>query len=99
MIEVILNEDGTVYDPPKNPLEEKWNKLYPPTPMPQYSQVCDDYSCMWCGRCPDGDHWKVPEEDREVWDEYQRQRLEYDKIHNPILFELYGEFRWRECDG
>lgn len=62
----IVNEDGTPMDfeRPKNPLEEKWSKLYPPIPMPQYSQVCDGYSCMWCGRCPKGCYWEVPEEDR-----------------------------------
>lgn len=83
----IINEDGSVYDPPKNPLKDKWSKLYPPTPMPQYSQVCDGYSCMWCDRCPEGSNWKVPEEDKEVWEQYQEQIREYDRVHNPILFE------------
>ena len=89
----IVNEDGTPLDfeRPKNPLEEKWERLYPPTPMPQYSQVCDGYSCMWCGRCPRGDNWKVPEEDKEVWEEYQKQCREYDRIHNPILYALLHE--------
>lgn len=73
MIEVILNDDGTVYEPPKNPLKEKWDKLYPPIPMWQYSQVCDGYSCMWCGRCPRGDNWKCPEEDKEVYEEYLKE--------------------------
>ncbi len=89
----IINEDGTGYglDFPKNPLEEKWSKLYPPTPMPQSSQVCDGYSCMWCGRCPKGDNWKVPEEDKELWDNYQAQIKEYHKIHNPSLYtSVYG---------
>ena len=86
MIELILNEDGTEYCPPKNPLEEKWAKLYPPKPMPQYSQVCDGYSCMWCGRCPHGENWKVPEEDKEVWEQYQKERSEYDRVHNPSLY-------------
>ena len=83
----VVNEDGTELDFefPENPLKEKWDKLYPPTPMPQYSQVCDGYSCMWCGRCPHGSKWKVPDEDKEVWDEYQRQIEEYNKIHNPSL--------------
>ena len=46
----IVNEDGTSMDDfPKNPLAEKWKRLYPPTPMPQYSQVCDGYSCAFCG--------------------------------------------------
>lgn len=81
----VVNEDGTSLDFefPKNPLKEKWDKLYPPTPMAQYSQVCDGYSCMWCGRCPDGSYWKVPEEDKEVWEQYQGQLREYDRIHNP----------------
>jgi hypothetical protein len=83
----IFNEDGSIYDPPRNPLEDKWRKLYPPIPMPQHSQVCDGYSCMWCNRCPEGDDWKVPEEDKEVWEQYQEQIREYDRVHNPILFE------------
>lgn len=64
---MVTNEDGTpiYFEYPQNPLKEKWDKLYPPIPMPQYSQVCDDYSCMWCGRCPNGSNWKVPEEDRQ----------------------------------
>lgn len=62
---------------PINPLQEKWDKLYPPTPMPEYSQVCDGYSCMWCSRCPRGDNWKVPEEDLEIWNQYQQALTEY----------------------
>ena len=85
MINGILNEDGTVYDPPINPLKEKWAKLYPPTPMPQYSQVCDGYSCMWCSRCPYGDKWKCPEEDKEVYERYLKERQEYMELHNPTL--------------
>lgn len=86
----IINEDGTQFgfEYPKNPLEEKWAKSYPPTPMPQYSQVCDGYSCMRCGRCPRGEYWKVPEEDKEVWEQYQAELREYHRIHNPRLFAL-----------
>lgn len=62
---------------PKNPLKEKWDKLYPPIPMAQYSQVCDGYSCMWCGRCPLGDNWKCPEEDKEVYEEYLKELHAY----------------------
>lgn len=84
----LVNEDGTPvgFEFPENPLEEKWNKLYPPIPMPQYSQVCDGYSCMWCGRCPQGSNWKCPEEDKEVWEQYQKQINEYNRIHNPSLY-------------
>lgn len=66
-------------DFPQNPLKEKWGKLYPPIPMPQYSQVCDGYSCMYCGRCPSGANWEVPKEDEKVWEQYQEQLREYDK--------------------
>ena len=85
MIKKIINEDGTDYDPPKNPLEEKWAKLYPPIPKPEYSQVCDGYSCSYCGRCPHGSLWKVPEEDLEVWNAYSKLYLEYIDLHNPSI--------------
>lgn len=88
LIKKIVNEDGTDYNPPQNPLKEKWDRLYPPTPMPQYSQVCDGYSCMWCGRCPSGSNWKVPEEDKDVWEQFIEQRREYDRVHNPSLFNM-----------
>lgn len=90
----VVNEDGTElgFEFPENPLKEKWDKLYPPTPMPQYSQVCDGYSCMWCSRCPQGSNWKVPDEDKEVWDEYQKQIEEYHKIHNPSLVTKVEEY-------
>lgn len=82
-IEEIVNEDGTPYNPPVNPLIEKWAKLYPPIPKPEQSQVCDGYSCMWCGRCPNGSLWEVPEEDKAVWEEYTKSVTEYDVTHNP----------------
>lgn len=86
----VLNEDGTPIDFEylENPLKEKWDRLYPPKPMPQHSQVCDDYSCMWCGRCPRGINWEVPEEDREVWEQYQERVREYNRIHNPSLYSM-----------
>jgi hypothetical protein len=40
---------------------------------------------MWCDRCPSGSEWKVPEEDKEVWSEYQKQIERYHKIHNPSM--------------
>lgn len=81
-----VNEDGTPYEPPANPLKDKWDKLYPPVPMPQYSQVCDGYSCMWCGRCPSGELWQVPEEDEAAWEAYQAKLRAYNREHSPSLY-------------
>lgn len=79
MVDVTTNAGAPInaLQMPENPLKEKWVKLYPPIPKPEYSQVCDGYSCMYCGRCPCGELWKVPEEDREVWEEYQAKLHEY----------------------
>lgn len=85
MIERLLNEDGSEFDPPKNPLWDKWERLYPPIPIPQYSQTCDGYSCMWCGRCPRGDNWKVPSEDVEIYNKYKKDYKDYIVKHNPSL--------------
>ena len=84
----IVNGDGTPFDPPKNPLIEKWNKLYPPIPIPQYSQVCDGYSCLFCGRCPSGEHWEVPEEDKEIYNKYIEEFNAYMILHgnDELLF-------------
>ena len=85
----IVNEDGTSLDDmPINPLKEKWDKLYPPIPIPEYSQICDGYSCIWCDRCPRGENWKVPEEDKVVWEQYQQQLSEYNRKHNPSLYRV-----------
>ena len=86
--------DGTEPNPPENPLKEKWDKLYPPTPMPQYSEVCDGYSCMGCSRCPQGDYWKVPEEDKEVYEQYKKNLEAYWESHGGFLnatFEVLEE--------
>lgn len=64
----IINEDGTIFDPPENPLLKKWKEKYPARSEPNNSQVCDGYSCTFCSRCPSGDGWEVPEEDRAEYD-------------------------------
>lgn len=82
----VVNEDGTsTEDMPKNPLKEKWDRLYPPIPKPEYSQICDGYSCDYCDRCPSGSNWIIPEEDREVWEEYQKELKEYFFKHGNII--------------
>ncbi len=83
LIKKIVNEDGTDINPPQNPLKEKWDKLYPAKPMPQYSQVCDGYSCISCTRCPRGGNWEVPEEDRVTYEKYLTEYQEYMLLHNP----------------
>lgn len=74
IIEKILNEDGTEYNPPRNPLAEKWEKLYP-------SCKTDGYSCMYCGKCPHGDYWHVPKEDKEVYYTYIQTVHRYNVEH------------------
>ena len=105
-IKELMNEDGTIIGPesgfPENPLKEKWEKLYPPF---RYGEVCSpwielsdgsrisNYSCILCHeKCPHSNNWEVPEEDKEVWDEYQRQISEYHKIHNPSLAKTVEEY-------
>ena len=79
----LLNEDGTPFNPPINPLEEKWKKLYPSTPMAERHQYCDGYSCAWCDRCPKGDNWVIPEDDREEFLAYISTYNTYIAKHNP----------------
>lgn len=85
---MLYYEDGTEYNPPVNPLLEKWNKLYPPIAMPQYSQVCDGYSCMWCGRCPKGSHWQIPEDDKDIYTKWKIEEAKYEeanKVHGSLM--------------
>ena len=89
----VVNEDGTPigFEFPKNPLKEKWDKLYPPTQRYESREYCEGYACLFCGKCPYGALWEIPEEDQELWYEYKRQIYEYDQIHNPSLAKLSKE--------
>ena len=51
---------------------------------------------MWCGRCPRGDYWKVPDEDKEVWAGYQKQLKEYNRIHNPSMYKFEENNYYKE---
>lgn len=89
MIEKILNEDGTEYDPPRNPLSEKWTELYPP---------CESkgYTCMFCGNCPCGDYWKVPEDDLTEddmikWTNYKQAICQYNLDHGNVINDAHRE--------
>ena len=106
----IVNEDGTSIDDfPENPLKEKWDKLYPPTrngkPCSNILGYSDDgtpimnYTCIFCTElCQHSDKWKVPEEDKEEWDKYMEEIKEYNRIHNPKLFNInYKGENKNEC--
>ena len=80
--------------PPSNPLWDKWIEKYPPTPKPEFCQVCDVYSCMWCGRCPHGDLWKCPEEDKEEYEAYLQKRRAWMDEHPDYLDKIYIEFKF-----
>ena len=73
-IEKILNGDGTEFSPPRNPLREKWERLYP-------GCEATGYKCMYCGECPCGDYWKVPEEDLNLYDLYVQSVRQYNLEH------------------
>ena len=91
---IILNDDGTELNYPKNPLEEKWDKLYPPTKNGEHCEpvlgYLEDgrpimnYSCVLCReeKCRYSNNWKVPKEDEEVWNEYLEKCKEYYNMHN-----------------
>lgn len=81
LLENLHWRDGEQYNPPENPLKEKWKEKYPRIKMPEFSQVCDGWSCLWCDRCPDGSEWKVPEEDKEEYEEYNKKFKEYINKH------------------
>ena len=76
----ILFKDGTPVNPPPNPLKAKWDKLFPSCA----TDIEDYYRCIYCGKCPKGDDWECPEEDKAV---YEAWRLESDRY-----YEAHGGF-------
>lgn len=73
---IVINEDGTDFNPPKNPLADKWSKSECSHPT---------YHCMYCDKCHHGDYFEVPDEDKEEYAKYLNELSEYNKIHNPLL--------------
>lgn len=73
------NEDGTTARVPGNPLKRKWAKKYPPM-----REDCEGYACRYCGVCPRGAKWRVPKEDRIVWEQHRREVEAYIAKHNGI---------------
>lgn len=104
-IEALLNEDYTPFNPPENPLKEKWIKLYTPikdgeqcSPYIKNEDGSDipNYSCVLCTEnCPHQPDFKIPEEDKEEYENYMNELREYNRIHNPKLFKL-GYFKGRK---
>ena len=81
--------DGTPYNPPENPLKEKWAKLYPPCDLSDHGDF--DYSCILCSNCPNSEYWQVPEEDKEVWEQHRLAVKKYVEDHGglgELLLEL-----------
>lgn len=85
---MLFNEDGTPYMPPENPLMEKWRRKYPRVRDESKAQLCDGFTCMYCNRCPDGGHWKIPKEDEEAYLKYTEELQEYIRIHSPFLYQI-----------
>ena len=90
----VKNEDGSKFEPPKNPLIEKWDRLYPPM---KHGEPCGivlgyfedgrpimNYSCVLCNeeKCRYSSCWKVPEEDKAIYDSWQKECKEYMLKHN-----------------
>ena len=92
----LVNNDGTSMDDfPENPLKEKWDKLIPVKDGVQCSPILGksetgspimNYGCVLCHdkTCHHSDSFIVPEEDKEIYDEYQRQCSEYNKLHGNV---------------
>lgn len=94
----IVNEDGTsIEDFPKNPLKDRWEKQYqldkfgrPCSPIAGYQEdgrPYMNYGCVLCcsTQCHHSDCFIIPEEDKQVYEEYKNQIKEYNRIHNPSL--------------
>jgi len=73
MKDEIYFADGTPFEPPEDPLFKK----YPP---------CEkyDYHCWCCSKCPRGWDWSIPEEDKEIYEQYQKEFNEYCESHGGI---------------
>ena len=90
----LINEDATsISDFPKNPLKEKWEKLY------SKEELCIaldknnimNYSCINCHKCPKGDLWEVPKEDIELYKDYLEKVKKYNVEHNPTMIKILSK--------
>ena len=87
--------DGTPYNPPKNPLKDKWAKLYPPCDLSDHGDF--DYSCILCSNCPNSEYWDTPDEDKEVYEQYRADYMQYLEEHGGLenlILEQGIDFNW-----
>ena len=87
----IVNEDGTkITNLPINTLYKKWEKEFP------MMDICyeidksniENYTCLTCDKCPRGELFQIPKEDLKIYKEYLNKLNEYNRVHNPKLYEL-----------
>lgn len=99
----IVMEDGTPLESvPRNPLIDKWKKEG--HTKDSLGNECSDilgyykdgrpivnYNCVLCSssECYLSDAWKVPEEDKETYEKWQKEVKEFHKLHNPEMFNKY----------
>lgn len=79
----ILVEDNIniIDECPKNPLLEKWEKMYPKRGLCYVleEQNITNYGCINCGKCPKGELFQIPEEDYEEYSQYLKSLNEYNE--------------------
>ena len=93
----LIMSDGTpLTEAPKNPLTEKWEKNYT---LDRFGKQCQDilghyedgrpimnYDCVLCTSkmCYKSDKFEVPEEDKEVYENYMEQLDSFYEEHSTI---------------
>ena len=76
--------DGEYFEPPKNPLFEKYPKC----------EKGFDYCCMYCSRCPIGSLFEIPKEDKSSYEAYKKEFDDYCDSHGGfenLIFDLHLE--------
>ena len=86
----LINEDGTLLEPPVNPLQEKWDQAVPNCGI--------NYKCMYCDnkQCYHSADWECPEEDKEVYEQHKEELSQYIQQHNPEFTSEKGDVN---CDN
>jgi hypothetical protein len=80
----IICDDGTPFNPPTNPLLEK----YPPV-----CKVFDGYSCMFCNLCPRGEYYQTLPQDIPIEELWLKELSNYLHEHCPSLYNFNTEMQ------